>query len=307
MIDKLRKISQAREKLINERRKVLESNVSALQKRLYRQLFDKLLDVLKTEEGNIVNNDGNIAKVSVVDKIFKDLEKELAKVMRSVTSDYSAILKQNQEYFSQFNIALFKSVKTNVTAAMQARAGFTSKGFEPDGFIDSFIKDKTIARTVKQTILSGVLNGKPLKELFKTLDATIQGTDTTSGVLENHFRTYVYDTYSQFDRESNNQFAIQLDINYAIYAGGLVDASRDFCIVRNGKVFTRAEIQAFGTPKDKFGGYTNKSKGEFAGKNKGYVPERDMGGHNCGHTYDWITYELAKALRPDIPKYKMAA
>src|SRR6185503_1627191 len=154
---------------------------------------------------------------------------------------------------------------------------------------------------------SSVINGTPIKELTKNLSTIIEGTATSSGALDNHFRTYVYDTYSQFDRESSNQFSLQLDINYAVYAGGLVDASRPFCIARNGKVFTRTEIQAFGTPRDKFGGYSNKSKGEFAGKNKGYIPERDMGGHNCGHTYDWITYELAKRLRPDIPKYKAAA
>lgn len=307
MLDKLEKLSRAKEKFIIERRKLLESNVSSLQKKLYKRLFDRLIDALDTEQGNIVNNEKNLANSSVVDKIFKEFEKDMSTLMRGVASDYASIIKQNQAYYSSFNIALFNTVKENVNDAMQARAGFTSKGFEKDGFIDSFIKDKTVAQAVKKTVLSSVINGTPIKELTKNLSVTIEGVTGGSGILENHFRNYVYDTYSQFDRESSNQFAVQLDLNYAVYAGGLVDASRPFCIERNGKVFTRTEIKRFGTPKDLFGGYTNKSKGEFAGKNKDYIPERDMGGHNCGHTYNWITYDLAKQLRPDIPKYKMAA
>ncbi len=307
MLDKLQKISRAKERFIIERRKLLESNVSALQKKLYKRLFDKLIDVLEVEQGNLVNNEKNIANSSKVDKIFRDFEKDLSVVMKAVALDYTSIMEQNKNYYSQFNTALFKTVNANVEAAMKARAGFTSRGFEPDGFIDSFVKDKTVARQVKKTVLSAVLNGTKMKDLFTSISTTIEGAGTSPGALQNHFKTFVYDTYSQFDRETGNQFAVQLDLNYMLYAGGLVDASRDFCIERNGKVFTRAEVKAFGTPRDKFGGYTNKSKGEFAGKNKDYIPERDLGGHNCGHTGDWITYELAKTIRPDIPKHKMAA
>lgn len=308
MIDKLQKITSLKEKFIEERKKILASNVSDLQKKLYKKLFTQLLDALDTEQGNILNSDANLTRISVIDKIFRDFEKELAKTMRGVATDYNNILSYNNNYYSQFNTALFSSVKKTVHDAMLARTGITSNGgFEKDGFIDSFIADKTISRQVKQTVLSGVMNGTKMSELIKTLNTTIEGTETNAGVLENHFRTFVYDTYSQFDRESSNQFAVQLDMNYAIYGGGLVDASREFCIKRNGKVFTRNEIHQFGTPQDKFGGYTNKSKGQFQGKPKNYIPERDMGGYNCGHTYEWVSYAIAKTLRPDIPKYKAAA
>lgn len=302
MLSKLTEISLLKEKFINERKDVLASDVSALQKKLYTKLFDKLIAALDTEQGRLINSDKNINVASVVDKVFKDFETDLSKTMQGVTGDYTKLIGFNTQYFQQFNAALFNTVKQNVTGAMQARAGFNSKGFEKDGFIDSFIKDKSIARTVKQTVLSGVLNGTKLSDLTKTLSATINGTDKTAGALDNHFRTFVYDTYSQFDAETGNQFALQIDLNYGVYAGGLVEHSRPFCIERNGKSFTREEIQAFGTPRDKLGGYTNKSKGEFAGKNKDYIPERDRGGYNCGHLFNWVSYTIAKSIRPDIPK-----
>lgn len=302
MLSKLTDLSLLKEKFIQERKNILASDVSALQKKLYTKLFDKLIAVLDIEGGSIINNNANISATSAVDKVFKDFETDLSKTMQGVTNDYSKLIGYNEKYFAEFNAYTFASVKIRVINQMQARAGFSSKGFEKDGFVDSFIKDKAIARSVKQAVLGAVLNGTPLKELSKSLSATINGTDKSPGALENHFRTYVYDTYSQFDRETSNQFSIGLDLNYAIYAGGLVDASREFCIVRNGKAFTREEIHAFGTPQDKFGGYTNKSKGEFTGKNKDYIPERDLGGYNCGHIPNWVTYAIAKTKRPDIQK-----
>lgn len=307
MLNKLTAISQLKEKFIQERKDVLASDVSFLQKKLYKKLFDKLIAALETEQGSIINNNSNIALTSAIDKIFKDFETELSQLLQKVTGDYTKLIGYNQQYFSQFNIALFNSVKKNVTAAMQARAGFNSSGFEKDGFIDLFIKDKTIARTVKQQVLSGILSGTKISDLTKSLSATINGAGDSPGALENHFKTFINDSYSLFDRETSNQFSFQLDLNYGIYAGGLVGHSREFCIVRNGKVFTREEIRKFGTPQDAYGGYTNKSKGEFAGKwSKGqgrqYIPENDCGCNNCGHLYNWVNYTIAKSMRPDIRK-----
>lgn len=304
MLNKLTEISLLKEKFIIERKEVLASNISSAQKKLYKQLFDRLIDALETEEGKVLNNKKNVSITATVDKIFKEFEADMTKLMRGVAGDYNSILTQNQKYFSEFNSNLFATVKKEVTNAMYARVGLNATGFEKDGFIDSFIKDKTISRTVKQTVLSAVLNGTKLTDLAKSLNETITGTPQKNGLIENHFKTYIYDTYSQFDAETGNQFAVQLDLNYAAYAGGLVDASRPFCVARNGKSFTREEIQAFGTPRDKFGGYTNKSKGEFAGKSNPYVPERDRGGYNCGHILNWCTYNIAKSFRADIPKSK---
>lgn len=312
MIDKLIEISKLKEKFIEQRKEVLASKISDAQKLLYNQLFDKVISLLDTEAGSIVNNAANVALINKVDKIFNDFQLALSGLMSDVVSDYRSILGMNVDYFTNFNNALFNSVESTVTDAMMARAGFNSKGFDKNGFIDSFIKDTTVARTVKQSVLSGVLNGTPMKQLIKGLQATITGTADSAGLVENQFKTYVYDTYSQFDRETSNQFSIQLDLNYGIYTGGLVAHSRPFCIERNGKVFTRAEIHAFGTPQDKYGGYIDKSKGDFAGKwSKAqgivYVPERDLGCNRCGHTLMWVDYTIAKSIRSDIPKYNAAA
>lgn len=74
---------------------------------------------------------------------------------------------------------------------------------------------------------------------------------------------------------------------YAIYSGGLTSDSRPFCEERNGKVYTRAEIETW---RDL----------EWEQKPQNYNPFKDLGGDGCRHKLDWISKQLAEILRPDL-------
>lgn len=74
---------------------------------------------------------------------------------------------------------------------------------------------------------------------------------------------------------------------YAIYQGGLIQDSRQFCKERNNKVFTKAEIESW-------------KELEWEGKPENYDPFINVGGTGCRHTLDWISIELAVILRPDL-------
>jgi hypothetical protein len=67
-------------------------------------------------------------------------------------------------------------------------------------------------------------------------------------------------------------------------------------------VFTSDEIKLFGTSKDKYGGYEDKKTGYFQGKSKTdvYDPFTQCGGYNCRHTLNYISFALAKRMRPDL-------
>lgn len=303
MLNELRRISDLKDRFIEQRKKLLEADVSDLQKRLYARLLDEVISQLTVTDGNFDDSDANIARIAAIDKLFTKFEGDITQVMANVIAGYGGVANYSNQYFQTFNSRLFSKAKTITDEKMRKVIGLDAKGKAmPGGWVDSFIKDKAMATKVKQAVLSAVTAGSSLKDTTKTLNALIQGTEESEGIVQAHFRTNVYDTFSKYDRINNNIFAIQLDLNYMWYQGGLVENSRPFCVIRNGKVFTREEVRAFGTPQDKFGGYTNKSKGEFAGKNKDYIPEHDLGGHKCGHTGNWITYELAVQLRPELKK-----
>jgi len=303
VLNELKRISDLKDRFIEQRKKLLESDVSDLQKRLYARLLDEVISQLTATDGNFDDSEANIARIAAIDKLFTKFEGDITQVMAKVIAGYGGVANYSNQYFQTFNSKLFSKAKTVTDEKMRKVIGLDAKGKAmPGGWVDSFIKDKALATKVKQAVLSAVTAGSSLKDTTKTLNTLIQGTEESEGIVQSHFRTNVYDTFSRFDRINNDVFAAELDLNYGLYAGGLVEHSRPFCQLRNGKVFTRDEIKAFGTPRDTFGGYTNKSKGEFAGKNKDYIPERDLGGYNCGHTVNWITYDLAVQLRPDLKK-----
>ena len=92
--------------------------------------------------------------------------------------------------------------------------------------------------------------------------------------------------------------AHRLSASYVRVCRHLFSIDRE-AIKRHGKLFSREEIEKFGTPQDQYGGYTNKSEGEFQGKTDPYNPFIDMGGYNCRHQYRWISEDLAKNIEPE--------
>ncbi|HNR55534.1 MAG TPA: hypothetical protein PKJ19_10215, partial [Flavobacteriales bacterium] len=107
----------------------------------------------------------------------------------------------------------------------------------------------------------------------------------------------IFDTYQYLDRASSDAYATKLGLDAFIYAGGLIETSRDFCIKRNGKVFSRKEAERE-WPKDPTLPRTKKER--ESGVLVGYDPLRDMGRWNCRHRIRFISDALAEQLRPDL-------
>jgi hypothetical protein len=147
-------------------------------------------------------------------------------------------------------------------------------------------------------VMSSMGAGITITALKITIDEI--ATKKEGGLIRNLFDKNIPDPFVKLDRFIGGKYAVDLKLNYAIYQGGLIGTSRDFCIVRNNKVFSRDEILKFGTPHDEFGGYSNKALGEFDGKTEPYNPFLDLGGYNCRHQLDFVSDELAFHLRPEL-------
>ena len=87
----------------------------------------------------------------------------------------------------------------------------------------------------------------------------------------------------------SNEYANQLQLNYFIYQGGEIKTTRAFCEERNGNVYTREEGASWNSL-------------QWEGQKEGNNIFIDGGGYNCRHYLDWISYELAKQLRPNIER-----
>lgn len=211
----------------------------------------------------------------------------------------------NEEYFGELEESIPEQVSDEISDALKAAFGFTVIGESvdilPTGWLHSVGEMPDVYQRIREMATKAVSAKMPMVDFLKLLRIEIEGDDTITGLMRAHFRTIVHDVYAEYDRQVQYKYAIQLGYRAAIFEGGLIDRSRPFCIERNGKVFTFDEIQKFGTPLDAYGGYRNKTAGEFDGKPKiGYDPFFDQGGYNCRHAYSYIPDRLAIHLRPEL-------
>lgn len=303
-MENLKKYTKLKSELLDRKEQALLKQATGLQSALLERIVDDFISKLDVENGYIKNTRANKNRIAALNRIFEKFNNgDFVKVVQSMVEGFKEIHGLNIRYFSQINAKKVTDIQALVFDRMKSNFGIEGRKLTPGGFLDSFIKDPKLLEQVKQTTFRAITSDNiTMKDYRESIKRIIVGNDKIEGGFERHFKTFATDAYSLFDRSSNYEFATTLGMGFAIYAGGLIETSRPFCIVRNNKVFTIKEIKKFGTSKDTYGGYSDKETGEFAGKwkNRVYDPVTDCGCHNCKHTWNWISEALAKRMRPDL-------
>jgi len=207
------------------------------------------------------------------------------------------LLNINSDYYKtiETNGKRFDYVKRLMRQTMRERLGINLKGgLIRDGYLNSVSNSINIADEIKNILYRQVVLGRSnMKDVIKEVTTKISGGKETNGLIENHIRTQVFDTFTQVDREINNQFANRLKLKYFIYQGGLIENSREFCKKRNNKVFSVEETKEWSNDKDL---PLTKAEKE-SGKPIGYHPLIDCGRWNCRHTIRYISNELYEEMK----------
>lgn len=244
-------------------------------------------------------------------------QKNHVPVLQQFGLDLIVVRELNEAYFAEavgetiagklVNQALFDKVTTAVQATMTEQFGITATGeIVSNGVFDLFSQDTTVRRQIQQFAYSQKSAKVGLDRFKKNLRQFVEGKEDDpnapkKGIWSRHYDTVAYDVYQQADRTAQQAFSEGLGMTAFLYIGGKVVSSRPFCVVRDGKVFLRSEIEKFGTPQDAYGGYQDKASGYFQGKPKGgYNPFQSLGGYRCRHHLSAITDREAMRRRPDL-------
>lgn len=170
------------------------------------------------------------------------------------------------------------------------------------GYLNSLLADTTVAQELRLYAYRAQLSGVGLTQYREGLRELVLDTSEAGGgqgIYQKLYRESA-DQFSQSDRLLQDIVGQKLGWTAALYQGGLIDTSRAWCRVRNGKVFLREEIDRMGTAQDSYGGYTNKQAGEFSGKTNPWDVMVDAGGHGCRHTWNFLPNTAAMNLRPNL-------
>lgn len=291
-------LSADREAFITRQTELHNSRIDRAQTKLWALLRDGILAGLVTDEGgSIVRQANDPFLAAKIDEMYASFTGEHLQPI-------AAKLGQGFETLAKKNAAYFQSIKPNeaddqVKASVFSTLGITGGAIAAGSILLQILQDRDAVNAIKSTILSAVFSGVTLTALKIAVEEIITKQD--GGILRRIFEKKAPDPFVRVDRFIGNKYATTLELKYAIYQGGLIGTSRPFCRERNNRVFSRDEIARFGTPADEYGGYENKTTGDFQGKPKqGYNPFTDCGGYHCRHQLDWISDELAAALRPNL-------
>lgn len=288
--------AELRRQFIEERQEILRKKVTSVENKLYDAILRKLIDELDKVDGKIVSNNKNVDLASTLDKIFREINaSEYTGVIKAFAKDLRGVQNLNDTYFEIIaeDQEKIKAISRDVNRIMNKRIGLNSKGeVVKDGYLDKLIKDDALLKRVKESTYKAVTGGESIDKYRDRMKKFIVGNDKISGGLTKHFNTFAYDTYNQFDRTSQNLFANKLELQTAIYSGGTINTTREFCRKRNGKVFTRQEME-------KWKSLVGKEEGPQWSEGD-YNPFTDCGGHNCRHNLNWISNSEAIRRRPDL-------
>lgn len=299
----IKKLGEVRDRFIKEREEILVSKASSLQKKLIKIVIDNIIDQLDRIEGggNIKNTLANVQAIAKLDRLYdKFLREDMMQVIKSYTQDLSGIGTLNERYFALSADTDVKPIADRMRDSLNKRLGIDGSKLSEGGFLDSFVKDTRIRNDIKNRLLRGITAGEGINTLKKSVTELTDGKKDVDGKFQQYFKTYLTDTLHQYNNETSKGYADAFKLRCAVYAGTEIKTTRAFCQDRINKVFTREEIAKFGTSRDTYGGYTDKTDGEFNGKPIDYDPFRDLGGYNCRHSWNWVSDTIAIRMRPEL-------
>lgn len=274
-----------------------------IQGKLFAELIERILQELITE-GNVISSDKkNFIIARTVDNVFDQFQRSgnygLAAAM---VKDFNAISNINDTYFGTFgyNKARFERVQRKVRAFLKESIGIGADNkIKKGGFLDKLFKDNSIRNEVQKKTFKAITSGQPVSDLVTTIKTYVKGVSDVDGALIKHIKTFSNDLYSRYDRAQNFLYAKELKLYAFVYDGTIIETSREFCIDKEGKVFTIEEAEEWRNDPKLLRTKAEKETGVVTD----YNPLEDFGRWECRHLGRYVSKAEALRRRPDLKGY----
>jgi len=266
--------------------------VNKQNEKTWRELL-KLLETLDVENGVILASSKNLAQSQVIVDRLRELMfgQEYLEGLKDFIGafDEQAVL-VNGIFAGEFDDfvsdnALYKAVVNQSKKTTLA-------------LFDQSAIDKAWSEPMKRIMQDNILVKGTYNELLATLKEFTLGSENRDAALTRYAQLYARDSFNIFNRNYTHLIGEDIGVEYYEYAGGLVKDSRDFCVRRAGRYFSKKEIE----------GWASES---WQGKR----PETDSktifsyaGGYNCMHSILPVSKGKAEKspffneVRPPKPK-----
>lgn len=246
----------------------------------WRTVEPLLRDMDVDSTGNIIQSDANINRIGLI-------ADELNKVLAG--GEY-------KDAVSKFLSQIEAGVNLSTEIAQKFEAGFEpteaqrrlvqiSKQNAINSFFGSGLR-QVVSQPFLEQLTANVAARAPLRDAVKALSQTIIGTKEIDGKLLKNVRTVASTAQAIADSSYSAAINEQLGIQWFQYLGGEIPTTRPFCEHRQGEIFHRKEIEAWGRGENS-AGINDIKNGTWAGRIDN-TDERTIfvnrGGWECRHS-----------------------
>ena len=249
------------------------------QAEIWRKIRPILEDMDVTAAGNIEQTEGNIRRIALISD-------ELKKVLAG--SEYREAVR-----------AFLGSIDEGVQLTNEIAQTFESS-FEPtevqkqllqlskQNAINTFFGaglDARFTQPFLEQLTTNIAARSPLRETVAALEGIVTGTEANDGRLLANIKTTATTAQAVADRSYSAAVNDELGIQWFEYLGGEIPTTRPFCEHREGQIFHRKEIEAWGNGENS-AGIRDIQDGTWAGRIDGTDSKSIftlVGGWNCRH------------------------
>ena len=249
------------------------------QRDAWRKLGPLLAEMDVDATGNIRQTEDNIRRIGL---ITEELNKVLAGgEYKDAVQSFLASIDEGVQLTDE----IAKKINTSFEPDnVQRQLLAISKQNAINAFFGSGLKENVTQPFLEQ-LTANVAARAPLNQAVKALQGVIEGTETTDGRLLANVRTTANTAQAIADRSYAAAVNEELGIEYFQYLGGEIPTTRPFCEHREGAIFHRKEIEAWGDGKNS-AGINDIRNGTWDGRIDG-TDSRSIftfvGGWNCRH------------------------
>ena len=266
-------------RLFEEVPKRLETAAIKTQAEAWRKIKPLLEDMDVSADGNIEQTEDNIRRIGL---ISDELKKVLAgSEYRQAVKDFLDAIDKGVVLTNDIARTFEESFEPN---EVQKQLLQISKQNAINAFFGSGL-DQRFTQPFLEQLTTNIAARAPLREAVNALEGLVTGTEANDGRLLANIKTTATTAQAVADRSYAAAVNDELGLEWFEYLGGEIPTTRPFCEHREGEIFHRKEIEAWGDGKNS-GGIRDISDGTWAGRIDGTDSKSIftfVGGWNCRH------------------------
>ena len=242
-------------------------------------------NLITDDRGRIVFSVRNISTANQVGVAIQGFNQSAGfSFTRWLFRAFTRLFGLNREYFSTMPEMEPESVDDRVRRLIMIRYGFDPDTgvVDPNGYIAANVRNNSQSQVVAQRINQAIASRMSLSDFRKQFRQDFNNPNSPLS-LNYHYNRFSRDVFQEFDRTVQVEYANELGLLHAVYAGTAKNNTRCFCLRRLNRIYT-----------DDFMSTWNSQN--WQGKKPGVDVRIALGGFNCRHVLSWVTEGTAEAL-----------